>query len=45
MVAARAALHEVGGQGERRAREADERHIAKLAHQLRDGLCDGRNLL
>ena len=33
VVAARAALHEVGREGERRAREADERGVAELADE------------
>ncbi|CFE43679.1 Uncharacterised protein [Mycobacterium tuberculosis] len=34
-MAARSALHEVGGQRERRAGETDQRHVAKLSDQQR----------
>ena len=45
VVAARAALDQVGRQRERRAGEADQRHVAQLGDQQRDRLGDRRDLL
>ena len=45
VVAAGPALHQVGGQRERRAREADQRHLAQRGDQQRHRVGDRRHLL